>query len=278
MSEDIRNAQYIQIPESGAVYKFLNILWRQYAPMVDKITDSNGNIIWGRPSKYLYRKLEYIYFDGVDEYIESPIGTKNTYYRSFTFTLARNNVRQMPLGLYDGTSSSTNNRRYYAMDIQASGNTNGARFCLGNTYSSVYATATYFPINTKRTITLRNYLNSSNQNAMECKILNESGSQLASQTITATTDSLPTSKPYFMATHTIQSGGTNIVENPTKGNLYHFEERQTNASGALLSDYIPCQRKSDNVCGMYDTMTNTFLPMVGTTITDAAAGPTVEEY
>ena len=40
---------------------------------------------------------------------------------------------------------------------------------------------------------------------------------------------------------------------------------------------VPVQRKSDSVCGLYNLLTNTFLPMTGTNITSAAAGPTVEE-
>ena len=40
----------------------------------------------------------------------------------------------------------------------------------------------------------------------------------------------------------------------------------------------PCQRKSDGVCGLYDTYTSTFHPMIGTTITSSAAGPIEDEY
>lgn len=45
-----------------------------------------------------------------------------------------------------------------------------------------------------------------------------------------------------------------------------------------IKHWIPCQRKSDNVCGLMDIMQGEFYPMIGTAITTAAAGPTVNEY
>ena len=39
---------------------------------VKKITDSSGNIIWVKPSTSLYRRLEYIHFNGA-EYIQTDI-------------------------------------------------------------------------------------------------------------------------------------------------------------------------------------------------------------
>lgn len=59
--------------------------------------------------------------------------------------------------------------------------------------------------------------------------------------------------------------------------MYSFE-KYVNSTNALQNKQFPCQRKSDGVCGLYDTQTNVFFPMVGTTITDAAAGPVVDEY
>ena len=59
------------------------------------------------------------------------------------------------------------------------------------------------------------------------------------------------------------------------GNIYN--SKISNA-GTLIGEYIPAQRKSDGVCGLYRTSNSTFYPMTGTTITDAAAGPVVDEY
>lgn len=45
-----------------------------------------------------------------------------------------------------------------------------------------------------------------------------------------------------------------------------------------MAGYYPVQRKSDGVCGLYRVDNGTFMPMVGTNITSAAAGPVVDEY
>ena len=49
---------------------------------------------------------------------------------------------------------------------------------------------------------------------------------------------------------------------------------------ASYSDYqlVPCQRKSDHVCGMYDKVSSTFVPLQGTVVGDGAMGLVVDEY
>lgn len=47
--------------------------------------------------------------------------------------------------------------------------------------------------------------------------------------------------------------------------------------GNTLVKLIPCQRKSDNVCGLYNMATRAFIAMKGTNITTTAAGPIVSE-
>ena len=41
-----------------------------------------------------------------------------------------------------------------------------------------------------------------------------------------------------------------------QGNCYRMQKRQTNASGALLWDCIPAQRKSDGQLGLYNVVNN----------------------
>ena len=54
-------------------------------------------------------------------------------------------------------------------------------------------------------------------------------------------------------------------------------KRYTQWDGSTLRvNLIPCQRKIDNVIGMYDTVSNVFYPNAGTD--DFIAGPTAEEY
>ena len=115
------------------------------AGTVKKIEDSNGNIIWGSQDAFPYRRLEYIHFNGTDNYIDPAIGNKSGYFRRLDFDLERNNVRQSTFCLYDGTSSFI---RYYLMDIQPFGNASGARACCASTWSTAYPTAD-IPLNTK---------------------------------------------------------------------------------------------------------------------------------
>ena len=99
---------------------------------VKKIEDANGNIIWGSQSTFPYRRLEYIHFNGSDNYLDPAVGTKQGYYRMFQFDIERNNVRQETFCCYDGTANDAL-RRYYVFDIQPTTNTNGIRACCGST-------------------------------------------------------------------------------------------------------------------------------------------------
>ncbi len=47
---------------------------------VKQIQDSNGNIIWGSQAAFPYRRLEYLHFNGTDNFIYSGVGNKNGYY------------------------------------------------------------------------------------------------------------------------------------------------------------------------------------------------------
>ena len=61
------------------------------------------------------------------------------------------------------------------------------------------------------------------------------------------------------------------VGNQTKQKVYSFKAKK---NGILIADYIPAKRKSDNVIGMYDTVTQTFFTNAGTG--DFIAGAPVE--
>ena len=70
------------------------------------------------------------------------------------------------------------------------------------------------------------------------------------------------------------NGGT--VGNMSAGKVYAYRKGTADAS-TVYKLYRPVQRKSDGVCGLCSTDDYTFLPMVGTNITTAAAGPIVAE-
>lgn len=82
-------------------------------------------------------------------------------------------------------------------------------------------------------------------------------------------------------------GGTGSVfigaSNSTNGPTAYIKQnvKSVTLSGQTIAtsrQLIPCQRKSDNLCGFFDTSNYKFHPMIGTNIHNEAAGPTVNEY
>lgn len=242
---------------------------------VVKITDSNGNIIWGSPGAFPYRRLEYIHFNGA-EYLWSQIGTKAGFFRQLIFDLERNNVRQCTIATYDGQSSS-NNRRFYIADFHT---TNGVRFCIGDSWTTGVALSNV-PTNTKLMITARSYKSGSN-NALQYSLQKEiNGSWtniISTSTLTGTSGTITDIQPYIGGCRTRKTDGTDVLENPMKGKIYYYEERNSNSSGNFVHRRYPAQRKSDGKCGLYDVTTGQFEVMYGTDIYQTAAGPTVDEY
>lgn len=83
----------------------------------------------------------------------------------------------------------------------------------------------------------------------------------------------------FDSTYSVSYSGTVSQENPVSkialfardenGTLARFSSRRIRAfqikeGGVLVTDLIPCYRKSDDVIGMYDTVTDTFYTNAGT--------------
>lgn len=239
---------------------------------VKKIEDSNGNIIWGSQTAFPYRRVEYLSFNGTDNYIASSFGTKVGYYREITMTLdeyANDDMR--PFFTYDGNATNVARRWGFIL-----GTSQGFRVSIGNQWSGSgsYPLTTYWPLNTKRTVGLRTYLDNSNHPIIFYTLKNENGVQIIGNSVTSSSTTTITSQaPFIMAGST--TGGS--PEKYVKGKLYGVVERRTNESGTLLHNFIPCQRKSDGVCGIYDTVGGEFKVMNGSNVT-AAAGPIVDEY
>lgn len=244
---------------------------------VNIIKDSNNTIIWANNTAFPYRRLEYIHFAGNDEYINTPVLIKSGFYRSYDFDIERNNTRQSTLCCYDGTANS-NLRRFYVYDMQTG--TNGCRACIGNTWSTSQPTYSNIPLNTRLNAALVSSTVSSKPRLGFNLTNRVTGTKIINTTtINGTTNgSLTSLSLYLMACHTIQAGGTEILENPTKGKVYYFEERNTNYQGNLTHQQYPAQRKSDGKCGLYDVITGQFFEMQGTETTTTAAGPVVDEY
>jgi hypothetical protein len=98
----------------------------------------------------------------------------------------------------------------------------------------------------------------------------ESGSQIVNKTFTATART--TNIPILIGAYCYSSGA---VQSPrSKMDLYSLKIYNDNT---LRFDGIPCKRKSDNVVGLYDVVSNTFKTNVSGTNT-LVAGPVIEAY
>lgn len=242
---------------------------------VKKIEDSNGNIIWGSQDAYPYRRLEYIHFNGTDNFIYSGVGNKSGFYRSIICDLERNNVRQTTLATYDGTIDNAK-RRFYMFDIQPTSVTYGTRACLGNTWSTSVATSN-IPLNTKLNIYATCAKSGSNYVMYTGINRASTGVIIPMQTINNGTNSATGLQPYLMGCRTKSTEGVDRLENPVKGKLYQFDERNSNSSGTLTVRLVPCQRKSDGAYGFLNIVNGYWYVMRGT-VDSTTPGPVVDEY
>lgn len=100
---------------------------------------------------------------------------------------------------------------------------------------------------------------------------------ISQQTINNGTNNVTNLQPYLMGCRTRSTASVDILENPVKGKLYQFDERNTNSSGALTLRLIPCQRKSDGAYGFLNIINNYWYDIKGT-INATTPGPVVDEY
>lgn len=251
---DMKNVKSISIPEGA----------------VKKIEDSNGNILWGSQDAFPYRRLEYIKFSG-NEYVEENfnLAAKNRK-MILEYTCDEFIANATLLGQWDNTQASNKRRLYVARCNNTSGQ---AIWYIGEKYG-VY---TNMSLNTKYKATVT-YTNASN-NTLTYELKNTAGTTLASGTLTETTTSLSTidSNGALGTTKLKDAQGVISYGGYWIGKLYKFE-KYVASTNTLQNNQIPCQRKSDGVCGLYDTEGQIFFPMAGTNITSTAAGPTVDEY
>lgn len=240
---------------------------------VSSITDSNNNIIWGSYEAFPYRVLEYIHFNGAER-IQTNFyaGDMGINYRIY-FSADNLNANKVLMGMYAETLNN-NLRRFYL----AYATTSKYTTCIGNTWGGNSSAA---PINTKLRLSVSINKNSSGVPRMYYYLQNTvSGATIQSLEAlnSGTAGDLDTSRVLSLGCNRGYGANYDHYEAFWQGNVYGFQKRQTNASGTMLCNLIPVQRKSDSLCGMYDTVAQIFHPMIGTTITDAAAGPTVNEY
>lgn len=235
---------------------------------VKKIENSNGKIIWGSQSAFPYRRLEYIHFNGA-EYIEEnfTLSTKNRrmIIEWDTEALTEGNIL---LGTYHSASANAS-RRLFCVRVAQNNTTN---VCVGNTWGA----DTSITANTKYKSTV--VYNSGNPNKLSVKI-EHNNTTLVNTTVTGTTNSVGSTGANGTLGCMFQLNKDNTIYRGSwwVGKLYSFT-KYVNSTNTLQNEQYPCQRKSDGVCGLYDVQSGSFFPMAGTAITDAAAGPVIDEY
>ena len=245
--------------------------WIQKYEVKKIVVKSSNTMIWGSQAEYPYRRLEYVHFSGA-EYFDTQFGTKQGYYREVTFALNQlQSGNSMIMGSLGPSSDNNNLRRCYNCLVGSDGR---FRYTVGNASSS-WQNASNLPLNTKRVTYFNIQQDNSTYNAkMNWGLKDASGNTLVSGSTTAgATGYLSNTSMSVMANNSDGNRDSFAI-----GNVYEIIERQTSSSGSLKHRYIPCQRKSDNVCGFYDVVDATFRAITGTNVTTAAAGPVVNEY
>lgn len=245
--------------------------WAQQYEVI-KITDPNGVVLWASAAAYPYRKLEYVKFSGA-EYFPTGFTEKRSKRFEITFSIDSYPASSAGIMAAYGPSSEAQNRFVYTPMIGSTG-TQTWRCSTSSSSGSTTKEATYLPLNTKRRARWNISQSNSSYNAMlNYYLYDDSGNSLYSGQVTGESGSYPTSTEFYvMATN--QNGTAGGF---ASGKVYSIQRITTGSTPTVEVDFVPCQRKADGVCGFYDVLSATFIPIVGTTITDSAAGPTVEE-
>ena len=238
---------------------------------VKMIQNVNGDIIWGSQSAFPYRRLEYLNFTGTQYINTGHYVSVGFYYLQCMLTTSDTSWRYI-----FGTNN--NGFRTFFQKMENGG--------IGWRLKDISATstATTVPYNTKLELRFRNYATNNTEGKYWFEIRNlESGSAINNKFYEGSTYA----KNFNDTTkrNTISIGmnhyGNNEwgdANNRFKGRIYNFYKRSSDGASNKTMNAYPCQRKSDGVCGLYDTITNQFWPCLGTDRTDTVAGPIVDEY
>lgn len=211
---------------------------------VKEIKDSNGNVIWGSESAFPYRRLEYIKFSGAES-VHISYNPYNGMRWELTFKMNK---------AVEGYSGAAGSGPAYHCSI---GGSNSGY--VGGWFLGAYREYSAYPSTNKNTVILDRY----------------QGKVWINNTLVYTGTG-----SYGSTTSRGMNFGARIDNAGDLGfymNCNIYSSKISNG-GRLIAEYFPAQRKSDGVCGLYRTSDNTFYPMTGTTITDNAAGPIVDEY
>lgn len=235
---------------------------------VKKIKNSNGQTIWTDDTKYLYRQLEWINFTGDQS---CDIGSTWIMNKAYGINVIRDatdpNIRG-PL------ASNNDNYNYggYICNIKYN-SSEGLYFNYnaGSTTTPNYVLNDYLPNNSERTFWTRisNFL-------IVVDIRDSNGNVIGNDEFSVNGGTWPGSREVSI--------GGNLKGATLKGvkiKSLTIADATVNEQGltigAINSEILPCQRKSDGKLGFYITSDNTFHPLSGTTTSDNI-GPTIDEY
>lgn len=237
---------------------------------VKQIQDSNGNIIWGSASAFPYRRLEYIHFSGSEgcDITQKPGSSGNQGVMIVTASIEPQGGSTY--GVIIGCAGDTTSSGAMRILVQSSGSTIGQRVGRNSStfgYSMTPTSGTIYRFRLRTTSNSSTYIN----------IQNEDGTNISGTDHTTSVSYTVNNMPSLQLMR-YNSGGSIVSNGYSVGNIYKFTKQQSDGASAYLWKCYPAQRKSDGVCGLYNTSNGYFIEMEGTNITDSAAGPTVDEY
>lgn len=248
-------------------YKEITIPVSGIDKAVKKIEDANGNIIWGSQSAFPYRRLEYIHFNGA-EYINTGLQGSSVKWWQIQVSFDSYSSSSDLFCSYTNSVAAARQRFY----IGRANNSSKMQFALGSTWSNSTITV---PLDNKLTINCRT-IQSGNNTTLYFNIKDKDETQLVNSSVASATGTTSSNgKNLFLMANNNNDNG---AERFSTGKIYLLIQRNDSSSGTLEFNGIPCQRKSDGVCGLYDTINGVFKPMQGTTTTSSAAGPVIDEY
>ena len=237
---------------------------------VKKIEDANGNIIWGSQADFPYRRLEYIHFSGSEGCDVSVKPGSSGHQGVMIVTASIETKGGTNYGVVIGCAGDSTSSGAMRILCQTYGNTVGQRVGRNSStygYSTTPVSGTIYRFRLRCSSNSSTYIN----------IQNADGTNISGTDHTTSVSYTVNNMPNLQLMR-YNSSGSIINNGYTVGNIYKFTKQQTDSASAYLWKCYPVQRKSDGVCGLYNTVNGYFIPMQGTNITDSAAGPVVDEY
>lgn len=251
---------------------------------VDVIKDSNNTVLWGSPSAFPYRRLEYI--DMTGNYIDTLMRpTQNMYFLQFKIDPSDPLVSgQTYAQLWGsiGKEGSTTERIFF--DFNSSEIYQRCKTDAQATVKSLSA----LDANTLYEVRFRAYSDNNTVGQWWYALQNmNTNTELYGRFYNNTSYAMNLAYfPYININRNVFKNAANVT--PTANNetqaagagkfkVYRYRINITGSYGTDANDMYPAQRKSDGVCGLYDVINEVFYPCQGSNTT-TCAGPTVDEF